>query len=151
VAELFEARRPKDHAIIAEVDGRCFTGVTTRTSAASRLSRSEKAASRSITSCRRAKHLAVGRGPSIKRGDTSGPEPGASRISLVRHSALKRCHYLIGGQVQKVYRLQGRAINDKHIGSDCRRCCMKVEIVDGGDTPFIVGEHIDVIDSKRCQ
>jgi DNA-directed RNA polymerase subunit beta' len=145
VAELFEARRPKDHAIIAEVDGKVLYGRDYKNKRRVSIVPIEEGSEQIDYLVPKGKHLAVQDGDFIKRGEylmDGNPAP-QDILSTLGVEAL--ANYLIE-EVQKVYRLQGVPINDKHIEVIVRQMLQKVEIVDGGDTPFIVGEHIDVID-----
>jgi len=143
VAELFEARRPKDHAIIADVDGRVEYGRDYKNKRKVTIVPMEEGRAPIDYLVPKGKHLAVQDGDFIKRGEflmDGNPAP-QDILSTLGVEAL--ANYLID-EVQKVYRLQGVPINDKHIEVIVRQMLQKVEIVDGGDTPFIVGEHIDV-------
>ncbi|MEQ9505824.1 MAG: DNA-directed RNA polymerase subunit beta' [Hyphomonas sp.] len=143
VAELFEARRPKDHAIIADVDGRVEYGRDYKNKRKVTIVPLEEGSTPVDYLVPKGKHLAVQDGDFIKRGEylmDGNPAP-QDILSTLGVEAL--ANYLID-EVQKVYRLQGVPINDKHIEVIVRQMLQKVEIVDGGDTPFIVGEHIDV-------
>jgi DNA-directed RNA polymerase subunit beta' len=143
VAELFEARRPKDHAIIADVDGRVEYGRDYKNKRKVTIVPMEEGKPPIDYLVPKGKHLAVQDGDFIKRGEflmDGNPAP-QDILSTLGVEAL--ANYLID-EVQKVYRLQGVPINDKHIEVIVRQMLQKVEIVDGGDTPFIVGEHIDV-------
>jgi len=143
VAELFEARRPKDHAIIADVDGRVEYGRDYKNKRKVTIVPMEEGRAPIDYLVPKGKHLAVQDGDFIKRGEflmDGNPAP-QDILSTLGVEAL--ANYLID-EVQKVYRLQGVPINDKHIEVIVRQMLQKVEIVDGGDTPFIVGEQIDI-------
>jgi DNA-directed RNA polymerase subunit beta' len=145
VAELFEARRPKDHAIIAEVDGRVEYGRDYKNKRKVTIVPLEEGREPIDYLVPKGKHLAVQDGDFIKRGEflmDGNPAP-QDILSTLGVEAL--ANYLIE-EVQKVYRLQGVPINDKHIEVIVRQMLQKVEILEGGDTPFITGEHIDAIE-----
>jgi DNA-directed RNA polymerase subunit beta' len=149
VAELFEARRPKDHAIIADVDGRVEYGRDYKNKRKVTIVPLEEGRAPIDYLVPKGKHLAVQDGDFIKRGEflmDGNPAP-QDILSTLGVEAL--ANYLID-EVQKVYRLQGVPINDKHIEVIVRQMLQKVEIVDGGDTPFIVGEHIDVSEFEEA-
>jgi DNA-directed RNA polymerase subunit beta' len=149
VAELFEARRPKDHAIIAEVDGRVQYGRDYKNKRKVTIVPMEEGRSPIDYLVPKGKHLAVQDGDFIKRGEflmDGNPAP-QDILSTLGVEAL--ANYLIE-EVQKVYRLQGVPINDKHIEVIVRQMLQKVEITDGGDTAFIVGEHIDVAEFEEA-
>ncbi len=145
VAELFEARRPKDHAIIAEIDGKVLYGRDYKNKRRISIVPAEEGAEQIDMLVPKSKHLAVQDGDFIKRGEylmEGNPAP-QDILSTMGVEAL--ADYLID-EVQKVYRLQGVPINDKHIEVIVRQMLQKVEITDPGSTNFIAGEHVDIID-----
>ncbi|MFN3313674.1 MAG: DNA-directed RNA polymerase subunit beta', partial [Hyphomonas sp.] len=145
VAELFEARRPKDHAIIADVDGRVEYGRDYKNKRKVTIVPIEEGREPVDYLVPKGKHLAVQDGDFIKRGEflmDGNPAP-QDILSTLGVEAL--ANYLID-EVQKVYRLQGVPINDKHIEVIVRQMLQKVEITEGGDTSFITGEHIDAVE-----
>ncbi|AXE63150.1 DNA-directed RNA polymerase subunit beta' [Hyphomonas polymorpha PS728] len=149
VAELFEARRPKDHAIIAEVDGRVEYGRDYKNKRKVTIVPTEEGREPIDYLVPKGKHLAVQDGDFIKRGEylmDGNPAP-QDILSTLGVEAL--ANYLTE-EVQKVYRLQGVPINDKHIEVIVRQMLQKVEITEGGDTPFITGEHIDAIEFEEA-
>ena len=142
VAELFEARKPKDHAIIAEADGCVEFGKDYK--AKRRIvvvPTSGKGESKEYL-IPRGKHISVQEGDYVEAGDSlmdGNPVPhDILRVLGVEVLA----HYLIK-EIQEVYRLQGVKINDKHIEVIVRQMLQKVEITNGGDTMFLVGEQLD--------
>jgi DNA-directed RNA polymerase subunit beta' len=146
VAELFEARRPKDHAIIAEGDGRVKFGKDyknkRRIQIISEEDGEEVVAEYMVP---KGKHIAVQEGDFVKRGDyllDGNPAP-QDILSIMGVEAL--ANYLVE-EIQKVYRLQGVPINDKHIEVIVRQMLQKVEVMDAGDTEFLKGEAADEID-----
>jgi DNA-directed RNA polymerase subunit beta' len=142
VAELFEARKPKDFAIISETDGRVEFGKdykTKRRIVVVSEDASEKPKEYLIP---KGKHISVQEGDYVQKGDLlmdGNPVP---------HDILKvlgvepLASYLIN-EIQEVYRLQGVKINDKHIEVIVRQMLQKMEITEPGDTTFLVGEQID--------
>ncbi len=145
VAELFEARRPKDHAIIAEVDGKVLYGRDYKNKRRVSIVPVEEGREQVDYLVPKGKHLAVQDGDFIKRGEylmDGNPAP-QDILSTLGIEAL--ANYLID-EVQKVYRLQGVPINDKHIETIVRQMLQKIEITDAGDTSFIIGESVDVVD-----
>ncbi len=149
VAELFEARRPKDHAIIAEVDGRVEYGRDYKNKRKVTIVPLEEGRPPIDYLVPKGKHLAVQDGDIIRRGEflmDGNPAP-QDILSTLGVEAL--ANYLIE-EVQKVYRLQGVPINDKHIEVIVRQMLQKVEITDGGDTPYIVGEQIDLLELEEA-
>ena len=141
VAELFEARRPKDAAEIAKIDGIVEMGGTVRGKRKLILKDPETGGEEehliSLT-----KHIIVFKGDFVKKGSqlTEGP--------VVPHEILEVCgpqdlqEHLVN-EVQEVYRLQGVEINDKHIEIIVRQMLRKVKITDPGDTKLLWGDQVD--------
>ncbi|MEQ1612615.1 MAG: DNA-directed RNA polymerase subunit beta', partial [Hyphomicrobiaceae bacterium] len=142
VAELFEARRPKDHAIIAEVSGTVEFGKDYKNKQRITIKPDDETEEAVEYLIPRGKSLAVQHGDRIERGDfvyDGHPAPhDILAIKGVEHLA----NYLIN-EIQDVYRLQGVTINDKHIEVIVRQMLQKVEIMDVGDTDLIKGENLD--------
>jgi DNA-directed RNA polymerase subunit beta' len=144
VAELFEARRPKDAAEIAKIDGIVELGGTVRGKRKLILkdpeTNNEEEHLIPLT-----KHMIVFKGDFVKKGQqlTEGP--------IVPHEILEVCgpqdlqEHLVN-EVQEVYRLQGVEINDKHIEIIVRQMLRKVRITDPGDTSLLWGDQIDRLD-----
>ncbi len=142
VAELFEARRPKDPAIISEIDG--FV----------EFSEGKKSQRlivvRSSTGMKREYSIPHGKHPNVYKGDrvaagqqlTDGP---VVLQDILRVSGDKVLQEYLVNEIQEVYRLQGVRINDKHIEVIIRQMLKKVRIDDSGDTDFLSGEHVDRI------
>ncbi|MGF1679003.1 MAG: DNA-directed RNA polymerase subunit beta' [Candidatus Methylacidiphilales bacterium] len=141
VAELFEARRPKDAAEIAKIDGEITIGGTSR---GKRLLviKDKETGLEEEHQIPLSKHLIVYQGDLVKKGQqlTEGP--------VVPHEILEVCgpqelqEYLVN-EIQEVYRLQGVEINDKHVETIVRQMLRKVKITEPGDTQFLWGEQID--------
>ncbi|MGE0827841.1 MAG: DNA-directed RNA polymerase subunit beta' [Hyphomonadaceae bacterium] len=145
VAELFEARRPKEHAIIAESDGRVEFGKDYKNKRRLRIVPDEEDAEPIEYMIPKGKHLAVQEGDRVVKGDyllDGNPAP-QDILSVMGVEALAA--YLVE-EIQKVYRLQGVPINDKHIEVIVRQMLQKVEVMDGGDTEFLKGEAVDALD-----
>jgi len=144
VAELFEARRPKDAAEIAKIDGVVEMGGTVRGKRRLILKDPDTGAEEEhlipLT-----KHIIVFKGDFVKKGQqlTEGP--------VVPHEILEVCgpqdlqEHLVN-EVQEVYRLQGVEINDKHIEIIVRQMLRKVKITDPGDTSLLWGDQVDKLD-----
>ncbi len=141
VAELFEARRPKDAAEIAKIDGIVDIGGTVR---GKRLLLVRDPASETVEEhlIPLSKHIIVFKGDAVKKGQqlTEGP--------VVPHEILEVCgpHELqehLLNEVQDVYRAQGVEINDKHIEIIVRQMLRKVKITDPGDTALLWGDQVD--------
>jgi len=149
VAELFEARRPKDHAIIAEVTGKVVYGRDYKNKRKISIVPEEEGAEPVDLLVPKGKHMAVQDGDHIKRGEyiiDGNPAP-QDILSTMGIEAL--ANYLID-EVQKVYRLQGVPINDKHIEVIVRQMLQKVEVTDAGDTTLLKGEHVDMIEFEEA-
>jgi DNA-directed RNA polymerase subunit beta' len=145
VAELFEARRPKDHAIIAEIDGRVEFGRDYKNKRRIRIVPEDDSIEPVEYLVPKGKHLAVQEGDSIQRGEfllDGNPAP-HDILAILGVEAL--ANYLVN-EIQEVYRLQGVPINDKHIEVIVRQMLQKIEISDPGDTAFLVNEQVDRID-----
>ena len=149
VAELFEARKPKDFAVISESEGWVEFGRDYKTKRriivrSRRSDADEAAAEEQVTEYMipKGKHLAVREGDYVRVGDQlldGNPVP-HDILNILGVEELAR--YLIN-EIQEVYRLQGVKINDKHIEVIVRQMLQKVEIVDGGETTLLVGEIVD--------
>ena len=143
VAELFEARRPKDSAEISKIDGLVDFGPTVR-GKRSILIKDPKTNFEEEHLVPIGKHVIVYKGDFVKKGQqlTEGP--------VVPHEILDVCgpqelqEHLVN-EVQEVYRLQGVTINDKHIEIIVRQMLRKVRITEPGDTMFLWGEQVDKI------
>ena len=145
VAELFEARRPKDAAIIAEISGTVQFGRTTRTSAGSRIVPPEKDAEPVEYLIPKGKHIHLQDGDVIEKGDYIVDGNPAPHDILAIKGVEELAAYLVN-EIQEVYRLQGVKINDKHIEVIVRQMLQKVEITDGGETDLIHGEQVDQLE-----
>ncbi len=142
VAELFEARRPKDHAIIAEVDGYVRFGRDYKNKRRITIEPSDDSHEPVEYMVPKGKHIPVQEGDFVQKGDyimDGNPAP-HDILSIMGVEAL--AEYMID-EVQDVYRLQGVKINDKHIEVIVRQMLQKWEILDSGDTTLLKGEHVD--------
>ena len=141
VAELFEARRPKDHAIIAETDGRVEFGKDYKAKRRI-IVKNDETGEETEYLVPKGKHVSVQEGDFVRRGDplVDGPRVPHDILKVLGVEALS--DYLVN-EIQDVYRLQGVKINDKHIEVIVRQMLQKVEIIDPGDTTYLVGEQID--------
>jgi DNA-directed RNA polymerase subunit beta' len=144
VAELFEARRPKDHAIMSESDGRVEFGKDYK-SKRRIIVKAENGDEAIEYLVPKGKHISVQEGDFIERGDLllDGNRVPHDILKVMGVEAL--AEYLVA-EIQEVYRLQGVKINDKHIEVICRQMLQKVEIEEPGDTSFLVGEQLDRIE-----
>ncbi len=145
VAELFEARRPKDHAIIAETDGYVRFGRDYKNKRRIAIEPADESHDPVEYMVPKGKHIPVAEGDFVRKGDyimDGNPAP-HDILSILGVEAL--ADYMIN-EVQEVYRLQGVKINDKHIEVIVRQMLQKWEIQDSGDTTLLKGEHIDKIE-----
>jgi DNA-directed RNA polymerase subunit beta' len=142
VAELFEARRPKDAAIISEFDGRIEFGKDHKTKRRVNVIPDDELVQPIEYLIPKGKHVAVQEGEKVKRGDIimDGNKVPHDILRILGVEAL--ASYLIN-EIQEVYRLQGVPINDKHIEVIVRQMMQKVEITDPGETTFLLGEQVD--------
>jgi DNA-directed RNA polymerase subunit beta' len=142
VAELFEARKPKDHSILAEMDGYIQFGKDYKSK--TRITIQPKSGDKEPIEyiIPKGKHLLVNEGDYVQKGDLlmDGTPVPHDILRVMGTEALAR--YLIE-EVQKVYRLQGVTINDKHIEVIISRMLQKVEITDAGDSTYLAGEEVD--------
>jgi DNA-directed RNA polymerase subunit beta' len=142
VAELFEARRPKDHAIIAEIDGHVRFGKDYKNKRRIAIEPADDTMEKVEYMVPKGKHIPVQEGDFIKKGDyimDGNPAP-HDILAVMGVEAL--ADYMID-EVQDVYRLQGVKINDKHIEVIVRQMLQKWEITESGDTTLLKGEHVD--------
>jgi DNA-directed RNA polymerase subunit beta' len=142
VAELFEARRPKDHAIIAEIDGYVRYGRDYKNKRRVSIEPVDGSLEPVEYMVPKGKHIPVQEGDFVQKGDyimDGNPAP-HDILSILGVEAL--ADYMID-EVQDVYRLQGVKINDKHIEVVVRQMLQKWEILDSGETTLLKGEHVD--------
>jgi DNA-directed RNA polymerase subunit beta' len=142
VAELFEARRPKDHAIIAEISGRVQFGRDYKAKRRLSIVPDDENAQPAEYLIPRGKHIAVQEGDRIERGDYLLDGHPAPHDILAIKGVEALAQYLVN-EIQEVYRLQGVTINDKHIEVIVRQMLQKVEIDDAGETDLLKGEQVD--------
>jgi DNA-directed RNA polymerase subunit beta' len=142
VAELFEARRPKDHAIIAELDGYVRFGRDYKNKRRIAIDPADESRDAVEYMVPKGKHIPVQEGDFVQKGDyimDGNPAP-HDILGIMGVEAL--ANYMID-EVQDVYRLQGVKINDKHIEVIVRQMLQKWEISDSGETTLLKGEHVD--------
>jgi DNA-directed RNA polymerase subunit beta' len=141
VVELFEARKPKEHAFIAEISGKVeiedidsrFRVITVK----SKDGKQEK-----IYQVPRRAKFSVNKGDMVSAGDqlTEGPK---NPHDILRINGIKECEQYLVKEVQNVYKAQGVDINDKHIEVIARQMLKKVTIIDPGDSNFLPGQLMD--------
>src|SRR5499426_3191612 len=140
VAELFEARKPKEQAVITEIDGRVEMGGFVK-GMRKIVIRADNAETKEYL-IPRGKHISVHEGDRVRAGEPlmdGSPNP-HDYLAVLGDRELQR--YLVN-EVQEVYRLQGVTINDKHIEIIVRQMLRRVRIEEVGDTEFVVGELVD--------
>ncbi|RJF70954.1 DNA-directed RNA polymerase subunit beta' [Rhodopseudomonas palustris] len=145
VAELFEARKPKDAAIIAEIAGTIRFGrdyKNKRRISIEPMDKEEEAREYLIP---KGKHIHLQDGDIVEKGDFIVEGNPAPHDILAIKGIEELAAYLVN-EIQEVYRLQGVLINDKHIEVIVRQMLQKVEITDQGETDMISGEQIDKIE-----
>ena len=140
VAELFEARKPKEQAVITEIDGRVEMGGFVK-GKRKIVIRADNGETKEYL-IPRGKHISVHEGDRVQAGEAlmdGSPNP-HDFLAVLGDRELQR--YLVN-EVQEVYRLQGVTINDKHIEIIVRQMLRRVRIEEVGDTDFLVGEQVD--------
>ena len=146
VAELFEARKAKDSAIIAENDGKVIFGKEVR--GKQRVSIQSDNGETSNYLIPKGKHINFNQGEKIKKGEyllDGQPLP----HDILRILGIEELTDYFVNQVQEVYRLQGVVINDKHIEVILRQMLKKIEVKESGDSNLLPGEIIDRINLKN--
>ncbi|HST91440.1 MAG TPA: DNA-directed RNA polymerase subunit beta', partial [Brevundimonas sp.] len=150
VAELFEARRPKDCAVIAEMDGRVEFGRDYKNKRRIKITPELDADGNQAEPVEflipKGKHISVHDGDLIQKGDyiiDGNPDP----HDLLRIQGVEALAEYLVNEVQEVYRLQGVPINDKHIEVIVRQMLQKVEIIDSGETTLIRGDTVEVAEA----
>ncbi len=149
VAELFEARRPKDHAIIAEISGIVQFGKDYKNKTRLAIVPHEEGAESAEYLIPKGKHIHLQDGDVVEKGDYIVDGNPAPHDILAIKGVEELAAYLVN-EIQEVYRLQGVAINDKHIEVIVRQMLQKVDIVDPGDTEFLAGEQVDQYDLEAA-
>jgi len=141
VAELFEARKPKEQAVVSEIDGIVEFKSALKGKRVVVVKGGEVTKEYDIP---KGKHVSVHEGDWVKAGEAlmDGAVNPHSILDILGPRELQS--YLVD-EVQKVYRLQGVSINDKHIETIVRQMMKKVRIEDSGDTTFLIGEQVDRI------
>lgn len=144
IAELFEARMPKDPAILADIDGEIIFGGLHRGLRKISVSSGDEVYDYFIP---RAKQLNIINGDRVNAGDplTSGTPVLHDILRILGPETLQK--YLVN-QIQQIYRLQGVDINDRHVELIVRQMLRKVRVTDPGDTDFLMGDKVDRIHFK---
>jgi DNA-directed RNA polymerase subunit beta' len=147
VAELFEARKPKDHAIISEIDGVVSFGRDTKGKRKVIITPFGLDGSMQPDQAReylipKGKHIQVQPGDHVRAGDPLMDGP-ANPHDILRVKGEKELSAWLVNEIQQVYRLQGVTINDKHIECIVRQMLRRVRIKEVGDTNFLVDEQVE--------
>ncbi len=142
VAELFEARRPKDAAIIAEISGRIEFGRDYKNKRRIRIVPPTEGAEPVEYLIPKGKHLPVQEGDLIEKGEYIMDGNPAPHDILAIKGVEELAAYLVN-EIQEVYRLQGVSINDKHIEVIVRQMLQKMEITDPGESTMLLSEQVD--------
>ncbi len=146
VAELFEARRPKDPAVVTEIDGVVSFGDIKRGKREVRVM--PRQGQRRTYEVPVGKHMRVHQGDQVRAGDRLSEGPKNPHDILRIKGARAVQEYLLN-EIQEVYRLQGVKINDKHIGVIVRQMLQKVRVVDPGGTHLLEGDSVDRVEIRR--
>src|SRR6187455_2686518 len=145
VAELFEARKPKDAAVIAEISGTVQFGKDYKNKRRLSIVPTEKDAEPAEYLIPKGKHIHLQDGDAIEKGDYIVEGNPAPHDILAIKGVEELANYLVN-EIQEVYRLQGVQINDKHIEVIVRQMLQKVELDDVGETDMIHAEQMDKLE-----
>ncbi|MGV0879540.1 DNA-directed RNA polymerase subunit beta' [Martelella sp. FLE1502] len=144
VAELFEARRPKDHAVIAEIDGTIRFGRDYKNKRRIQIEPAEDGVEPVEYLIPKSKPFHLQDGDYIEKGDYILDGNPAPHDILAIKGVEALASYLVN-EIQEVYRLQGVVINDKHIEVIVRQMLQKIEITSSGDSGYISGDIVEAI------
>jgi len=142
VAELFEARLPKEHAIIADVPGRIEFGKDYKAKRRLILHPDDESLDPFEYLIPKGKHISVGEGEWVDKGEPlldGNPVP----HDILRVMGVEALAAYLVREIQEVYRLQGVRINDKHIEVITRQMLQKIEVVDPGESTLLLGEQVN--------
>jgi DNA-directed RNA polymerase subunit beta' len=144
VSELFEARKPKEQAIISEIDGLVRVGKGTR---GMKKITVENESDKKEYLIPHGRHIYVQDGYEVRAGDrlTEGP---INPHDILRVKGINEVQEYLVDQIQEIYRIQGVRIDDKHIEVIVRQMLQKVKVDDPGDTNFLNGENVDKIELR---
>jgi len=142
VADLFEARKPKESAILAEISGVISFGKETK--GKRRLTITPESGDPFETLIPKWRQIAVFEGEAVEKGEVISDGP-SNPHDILRLLGVAELAKYITAEVQDVYRLQGVGINDKHIEVIVRQMLRKVEITDSGDSDFITGDQAELV------
>ncbi len=140
VADLFEARKPKEPAVLAEISGTVSFGKETKGKQRIVITGSDDVAHEELIP--KWRQVGVFEGEHVEKGEAIVDGPPAPHDILRLKGVVALTNY-IASEIQDVYRLQGVKINDKHIEVIVRQMLRKAEIIDSGDTEFLKGEQLE--------
>src|SRR5476651_788725 len=149
VAELFEARKPKEAAVLAETDGFVEFGKDYKNKRRVIVKPKSDKIEATEYLIPKGKHISVREGDYVEKGDYI-VEGNPSPHDILRIKGMEELATYLVKEIQDVYRLQGVKINDKHIEVICRQMMQKMEITDGGDTTLLAGEHVDALELETA-
>jgi DNA-directed RNA polymerase subunit beta' len=149
VAELFEARKPKEAAVLAEVDGFVEFGKDYKNKRRVIVNPKNEKLEPVEYLIPKGKHISVREGDFVEKGDYI-VEGNPSPHDILRIKGVEELAIYLVKEIQDVYRLQGVKINDKHIEVIVRQMMQKMEILDGGDTTLLAGEQVDLLEMKEA-
>ena len=147
VADLFEARKPKEPAILAQASGIVSWGKPTK--GKERLVITDEEGNEHATLILRTRHINVFEGERVEKGDIVSDGAMSPHDILALRGLEELTDYIVNG-IQEVYRLQGVSINDKHIEVILNQMLRKVVVTDPGDSEFIIGEQTEFSKVKEA-
>jgi DNA-directed RNA polymerase subunit beta' len=145
VAELFEARKPKESAVLAEADGFVEFGKDYKNKRRVIIRPKDEGKDEIEYLIPKGKHVSVREGDYVEKGDYI-VEGNPSPHDILRIKGVEELAAYLVKEIQDVYRLQGVKINDKHIEVIVRQMMQKFEVTDGGDTTLLAGEQVDLLE-----
>jgi DNA-directed RNA polymerase subunit beta' len=140
VAELFEVRKPKETAIISEIDGSVAFGKYTK--GKRKMTITPDLGEPVTYLIPRGKHVSVLEGDYVRAGEAL-MDGSSDPHDILRIRGIEELARYLVDEVQEVYRLQGVKINDKHIEVIVRQMLRQISVIDPGDTTFLIGEHVE--------
>ncbi len=149
VAELFEARKPKEAAILADIDGFIEFGKDYKNKRRVIVKPKNDKAEPFEYLIPKGKHISVREGDYVEKGDYI-VEGNPSPHDILKIKGVEDLASYLVKEIQDVYRLQGVKINDKHIEVIVRQMMQKFEITDGGDTTLLAGEQVDLLEMQEA-
>ncbi len=149
VAELFEARKPKESAVLAETDGFVEFGKDYKNKRRVIVKPKNDKIDPTEYLIPKGKHISVREGDFVEKGDYI-VEGNPSPHDILRIKGMEELATYLVKEIQDVYRLQGVKINDKHIEVICRQMMQKLEITNGGETTLLAGEQVDLLELQQA-